>query len=205
MNEGRLIVTTGASRSGKTAITVQETKASSRLLVWDPKGKWATDAHCQKVISRRELVSLIKSRTSGRFAYNHFSAEEFDFFCQAAFAWGRQGHDIRKQTDVVLEEIANVTSPAKAPPGAHRLISQGLEFGINIHAITQRPSESDKTCIGNASIIRTFRMSRAQDRKYMAAELDVDPAELQKLQTLDWIARDMNTHEITRGKLTFPR
>ncbi|NRD74075.1 hypothetical protein HQQ94_12680 [Shewanella sp. VB17] len=47
-----------------------------------------------------------------------------------------------------------------------------------IFSLTQRPTESDKTAIGNATIFRTGRLKRLDDRKMVAKELDVPLSEL---------------------------
>jgi hypothetical protein len=127
------------------------------------------------------------------------SAKDFDFFAEGAFWFGRQCGGCT----VVAEEIANVTSPGKAAAGWHRLISQGLEFGIDIHAITQRPAESDKTCIGNCSVLRTFPMRRANDRRYIAAELDVHVDTVNDLKEAHYLSRDMKTGALREGRLSF--
>lgn len=200
-NDGDLIVTCGASRSGKTAITREETADAQRLIVWDPKGSWAREARCQRVDNMQALLSRI-CKTPGplRIALVTPDRGAFDLWAEAAYWWGRLAPCV-----VVAEEIANVTAPAKAPPGWHLLLSQGLEFGIDIHALTQRPAESDKTAIGNATLLRTFAMRRARDRQYIAAELDIDQADVAKLAELEYIGRNMRNGAMLNARLNFAR
>lgn len=201
--DGTLIVTAGASRSGKTLLTRTETTKAKRLLVWDPKGAWAREDHCQPVTSRRALLAAIKAtRYTGpaRLAFISPARSDFGFWASTAFWWCRAA-----AATVVAEETANVTNPAKAPDGWHLLLSQGLEFGATIHAITQRPAESDKTAIGNASIIRCFRCSRARDRAYMAAEMDCAVEKINALEQLEYWQKDHRTGELTGHKLKAPR
>lgn len=103
---------------------------------------------------------------------------------------------------MVAEEIADVTSPGKAPDARGLLVRQGLGWGINIYAITQRPAESDKTVMGNATYFHAHAMSRSKDRKYMAEEMDLPVEQLAALQPLQWIER-WNTGAVKRGTLRF--
>jgi hypothetical protein len=121
--------------------------------------------------------------------------EMFEFLAKCAFAWTNAA--------VVAEETADVTSPSKAPPNWGQLIRRGRARGLApIFALTQRPAESDKTAIGNATLIRVGRMARDADRKMMARELDVDHRILTRLLPLDFVERNMAINEVKRGNLT---
>ena len=61
--------------------------------------------------------------------------------------------------------------------------------------------ESDKTALGNATIIRCGRLSCAADSRMMAAEMDISPSVLAKLVRLDYVMKDMNTNEVVKGNL----
>lgn len=199
--DGKLYVTTGRSRSGKTEITRRETANSPRLSVWDPKGQWAKKDRCERVTTRRELLRLMRNQAGPlRLAFVSPEPADFDFWAQATFWWSRLS-----AADCVAEEIANVTSPAKAPVGWHLLLSQGLEFGGDIHALTQRLSESDKTAVGNATLLRTFQLSRAKDRKYVAEEFDVPAEQVAALGHVEYLERDMRTGEVSKKRLNFAR
>ena len=106
---------------------------------------------------------------------------------------------------LVVEELADVTSPGKAPEGWGELIRKGRHYGGSIYALTQRPAESDKTIAGNADIIHTGRLSFPRDRKTMAEYLDVPVSKITALPSLHWIERDMRTRELRTGVLTFSR
>jgi hypothetical protein len=125
---------------------------------------------------------------------------EFDAFCRLAWVWIRAARGA-----LVIEELASVTTPGKAPPAWGDIVRAGLRYGPSLYALTQRPSESDKTVMGNATVIHSHAMARANDRRYMAAELDTDPAELAKLRPLEWVERDRRTGELRRGKVRFLR
>ncbi|MCL1072999.1 hypothetical protein [Shewanella dokdonensis] len=87
----------------------------------------------------------------------------FEFWAACAFAWCN--------ACIVAEELADVTTAGKAPPHWGQVVRRGRARGLApIFAITQRPSESDKTTVGNATLVRCGRLNRANDRKYMAQE-----------------------------------
>ena len=89
------------------------------------------------------------------------------------------------------------------------LLRRGLKYGITIYAVTQRPSESDKTAIGNATHIHLCRMTRNQDRRYMAAEMDIPVEKITSMSGdadnggLMFIQRDMRLGVVRYGTLTF--
>ncbi len=193
--DGSLYVVTGASRTGKTTWVVGRVKNARRLLVWDSVGEWADRFGCERVRSVAELSRVIFRR--GRFAYDvPCTPENFAAFCRAAWIYIRAN-----QGAVVVEELADVTSPGKAPVYWGELIRKGLRYGPEIYALTQRPSESDKTVMGNASVLHVHQMARDEDTKYMARELRCDVSKVDALAPFEWIERDRRTRELTTGRL----
>ena len=182
-NDGRLIVVTGASRTGKTACSLQEVRNDKRVIAWDPQGDWLS-AGFEQITDAGELVARLSNHKGGaRICYKRpKSTPEFEIWAELAMLWG-----CLEPCTVVAEELAWVTNPNKAPPMWHELVTGGLKYGIRIIAITQRPSESDKTIMGNTSTYRCFRMQRANDRKYMAHEMDIDVAQITALKDLQYI------------------
>lgn len=201
MKDGKLIVVTGRTRSGKTLSTRRATAQETRLLVWDPKGKWAELDHCRALYTRQELFELAGAGAAGRFAFIGQDRATFNFWAEAAYWWGRVAALRGARSVIVAEELSAFTSAGKAPAGWHLLLTQGLEFGLDIWCLVQRPAESDKTCIGNATRLKCFAMTRALDCAYMARELDCDAAEIQALRPLEFIERDMVSGARTRGKI----
>ncbi|MCT7946897.1 hypothetical protein [Shewanella septentrionalis] len=61
--------------------------------------------------------------------------------------------------------------------------------------------KSNKSALGNATIIRCGRQSRAADRRMMAAEMDISPSVLAKLVPLDNVMKDMNTNQVVKGNI----
>lgn len=201
--EGKLAVYTGASRQGKTAAVKQRIRNDRRVIVWSVKE--AIDRYANvwpdtvRARTPAELLAAIKTHATrpARLVYLPSSMKDFGWWARCAYTWGKCA-----ACTVVAEEIADVTSPGKAPEAWGILVRQGLGWGIDIYAVTQRPAESDKTVMGNATFFHCHAMSRAKDRKYMAEEMDVDVAELAALKQLEWIQR-WNTGAVRRGTLRF--
>lgn len=199
--DGKLTVVTGRTRSGKTLSTRLAVKAERRLLVFDPKGKWAELDRCQPILSRAELLKIARRGLAGRFAFISQSRADFGFWAEACYWWARVAQVKGARSVVVAEELSAFTTPGKAPAGWHLLLTQGLEFATDIWALVQRPAESDKTCIGNATRLRAFAMTRAADCAYLARELDCEPGEIARLKPLSYVERDMLTGRLTRSRV----
>lgn len=194
--DGRLVVVCGASRSGKTAWTAQQVSRAGRVLVWDVVGEWADRYRCERVTTLADLAARVKAGGSGRLAF-YGSPPQFEQFCRLAWVWLRMARGV-----LVVEELADVTNPGKAPLAWGEIVRKGLRYGVEVFALTQRPSESDKSSIGNASVIHSHRMARDADRRYIAAELGVPVAEVEALQPLYWIERD-SVGAVRRGRVRF--
>lgn len=199
--DGSLTVITGATGSGKTLYALTVAKAAPRLIVWDVEGQYRDQAQCQAAQSRADLVRLARDGRVRRIAYQAPpSPAEFEFFCRVAWLWLQLAPAV-----VIVEELADVTSPAKAPATWGVIVRRGRKYGAKVLAVTQRPAESDKSCIGNAAAIVCFRASRAQDRDYMARELDVPADRVAALRPLEYLRRDLKTGEVRPGRVRPPR
>lgn len=203
--DGELFTVCGASRSGKSVFVMERTRARQRVIVWDIEGQYEG----QRVTNKAELLRVIKAKAGAdraRICYTGALAD-FDFFCRCAFVFVRAGYLAGLASCVIVEELADVTSPGKAPEGWGVLIRRGLKYGADIFAITQRPSESDKTSLGNSSLIHCCRLSSVRDCRYMADMLALHPDQVQALKSektrLEFIQRDMRTGKNNKGFLSF--
>lgn len=208
MNEaGRLVAVMGASRSGKSAYVNHATKREPRL-VWDIKGEYSGHTIAR---DPKTLATLIRAKPSQHLVYVPRDLSEFEFFCTAARAWIKTLYAHGNRGAVILEETADVTSPGKAPPAYGILLRRYLAFGSDIYAITQRPAESDKTSIGNASEMRICRISLARDRKAAADNSGIPLPEIEKLRAdhdagrYDYIHADVGRGRWWSGNLQFPK
>lgn len=201
--DGRLYVIGGASRSGKTAWTVKEVAKQARVIVWDAEEQWATLPGFKKITTRAELLKAIHLKGNARLAFvpSGDLKSLFDLWAGCAYYWGRYHGGCH----VVAEELADVTSPGKAPGNWGLLIRRGLKRGVSIYAISQRWAEADKTAIGNASQFVCFRMSSTLDIAYVAKRTRINADEMLGLKPLEYVTYDVASGQQTKNKLTFRR
>lgn len=184
----------GRRRSGKSAWVKRRIAGMRRVLVWDYTGEYGREVSNMRAVgSRLDLIRILRRYKNARVAFFPRDPGHFDWFCRAALAWGN--------CTVVVEELASVTQPGKAPRAWGDVIRLSAHRQLTVIGITQRPAEIDKTIIGNASTIHYCPLARAQDVKYMADEMRLTVPELDGLRLCHWIERDTGSGAITRGKL----
>lgn len=200
-DDGCLYVIGGASRSGKTAWTKKAVSKSRRITAWDPEDQWAQLPGWTKVTTRKALNEALTKPGNFKVAYVAGSnlAAEFDHWAKAVMYAGRYVAPLA----AIAEELADVTTPGKAPDGWGILVRRGLKRGIDIYAISQRWAEADKTAVGNASMFVLFRQSSGDDVAYLARKTRVPKDKLDGLQPLEFVIKDAATGKETAGKLTF--
>lgn len=200
--DGRLYVIAGASRSGKTAWTRRALAKAGRVIVWDPEDQWAQLPGFRKITRRADLLAACQKPGPVKLAYvaGGDLVGAFDFFAGCAYYAGRY---VDTQLDVVAEELADVTTPSKAPGNWGILLRRGMKRGISIWAISQRWAEADKTAVGNASDFVIFRQSSGDDVRYLSRKTRIDEAEMGGLVPLQFVKLDALTGKIERGKLKF--
>ncbi|MEW8027427.1 MAG: hypothetical protein AB2766_12645 [Candidatus Thiodiazotropha endolucinida] len=184
----------GGAGSGKSAWVKRQIENERRVLIWDVNDEYQG----VRVTNRRDLINAVKGNKTKTFRIRYVPPEvtqdEFSFWCDVAFIAGNLA--------AVAEETADVTSPGKAPPGWGKLVRRSRHQRVKVYGITQRPAESDKTIIGNATLIHCCMLKRAQDRVYMAKEMGVSFEEVNQLKPLEWIEVS-DSGQKTKGKLTF--
>lgn len=200
-NDGRLYVIAGASRSGKTAWTKRAVSKRRRIFAYDPEAQWCELPGWRKVTTRAELLDIAKRPGAAKVAFvpGGKIKTEFGFWCECVFYSTRYV----QPTDAIAEELADVSTPQKAPDEWGILVRRGLKRGGNIYAISQRWSEADKTAFGNASDYVVFRQSSGDDVRYLARKTRIQEQEIDGLAPLQFVHMDALTGGITRGKLTF--
>lgn len=199
--DGRLYVIAGASRSGKTAWTKKNVGKARRVFAWDPEAQWCELPGWKKVTTRAQLLAATQAPGPQRVAYVAGGSlqAEFDFWAGCVMYAGRYVAPL----DAIAEELADVTTPSKAPGNWGILIRRGLKRGITIWCISQRWSEADKTAVGNASDFVIFRQSSGDDVRYLARKTRVAEIEINDLIPLQFVHMDALTGKINRGKLRF--
>lgn len=200
-DDGRLVVVAGASRSGKTAYVKNAVRKSRRVFAWDPEDQWAQLPGWQRVTTRRQLLAAMEYGGAQKVAFvvGGDLKGAFNFWAGVVLHAGRYVAPL----DAIAEELADVTTPAKAPGNWGILLRRGLKRGINIFAVSQRWAEADKTAMGNASEFVIFRQATAPDARYMSRYTRVPEGEINGLPPLYFVKYDAVTQKIERGQLRF--
>lgn len=199
--DGQLVVISGSSRCGKTAKTTRLVRPFKTVFIWDIEAQWCKLQGYKKVSSLAELKRIAVSGKEGRYAYVSGGnlKEEFELFCMCVFFYGQYFGECA----VVAEELADVTTTAKAGDNWGMLCRRGLKRGISIFAISQRWAEADKTAFGNASDYYIFTQSSLDDARYMSKKTGVELERIWNLNPLDFLHFQKFGRVVTGGKVTF--
>lgn len=184
----------GGTGSGKTTWILKNRlpKTERSVIVWDGKDEHGHGNGVERITSPAALAARLAKSNTGRIAFVS-TPDTFGFFCRAVWAWG---HCL-----CLVEELADVTTPAKAPRSWGELIRKGRAHGIRTISTTQRPQEIDKTIIGNAADVMIGFMPLEPDRKYIANRIGFPMDELNAMDVGDWLYRVLPRGEIERGNL----
>ncbi len=171
----------GASGSGK-GVSIREHMGATkpkRLMVWDPLHEYGGFA--RRVDSLAKLARAVKA---GNFAVSYYPGpnvkdfpEKFAMFCRIAFAAGN--------LTMLVEELADVTSPSHAPLEWSNCTRKGRHRGLRIVAASQRPASIDKDFLGNCTYIRCFTLRYPADRAALAGAMDVPLPDINSLSTVE--------------------
>lgn len=197
-NEASITAAIGASGSGKSAWIKEGLRraAPTRLLVWDPQGEYSTFGRAYT--DRVRLLDAVVKAPAFAAVYQpgdrqSLYAERFDWFCRLAYALG--------DLALVVEELADVTQPSRAPDGWSVVTRKGRHKALRVVAASQRPASVDKDFFGNCTLIHCGRLNYEADLRTMANVLRVEAPELAGLEPLAWVERNMLTGELRRGAL----
>lgn len=200
--DGKIVAVTGASGSGKTAWLKRKIVQYDRQLIWDPQFQY--DEGRIVVTDKEGLLRAIQKPTI-KITYQPSDVDDFGFWAECAFIFAQVGAGLGKMTCIVAEEIADVTNPGKAPKEWGVLVRRVRAFGGVVFAITQSPSESDKTVFRNAMEIHCCALGNPPDRKRMAVYLDLPLSDIVGINRgkLGFIHKDMLSQKVTKGYLKF--
>lgn len=200
-NSADIIAVIGASGSGK-GVYIKNywlKKSDKRLMVWDYMREYAPFVtQCTA-----ELGPVIAAVKGPKFQVaflpsyeDKARAKQFDIFCKAAVHAGNVA--------VIVEELSFVTSPSFAPAGWKMVSSVGRHKGLRVIGASQRPAQVDKAFWSNCTEIHCGRLTYLNDQKVMADVLGVEIEEIKALLKLQYIHKNMETKEITRGFVKHP-
>lgn len=181
----------------------------SRLLIWDPMEEYAE--HGDVFSSQAELIEAVRHASEFQAIYrpgdqlSTFGAK-FDRLCRLAWALGN--------LTFVVDELADVTTPTRAPDAWGAITRRGRHRGIRCIAASQRPASVDKSLFSNLTFVHVGRLTYGADQEVMAAVLSLGPVQVGERQVsgpqqiaglldLEFFERNMLTGEGRRSRLAF--
>lgn len=167
---------------GKTHALLRRLAGFDRVIVWDMKGEYSRDLGFERVPGAG-LYDRLRAGP-GRISVTSHDPRHFQNFCTLAHWWGACA--------VVAEELADVTRPGKAPLEWGIVLRRGRDRALSVFAVSQRPTECDTTIFGLRTYTAAFYLPRANDRAYMARELDTDRRRLDALKPHQFLERNGN-------------
>jgi hypothetical protein len=189
----------GSTGSGKSAWVKQALlkKGDKRLAIWDYKREYGADFANLVTENLGAAVRAMNRpgfKVSFRPSFNDKTrAEQFNVFCKAVWH--------AKNAICLVEELAMVTTPQRAPEGWKQLTCTGRSEGITIIGLSQRPAQVDKDFFDNCTELHCGFLAGKRSRQVMADELGVTEAEISALGNLEYIHKKLRTKEITWGKV----
>jgi hypothetical protein len=194
----------GASGVGKGIWLKQQLKRLNppRLVIWDFKKEY--DGWGKLVTSLREVRAAMMKAGEGPLRIRYVTQKsgrkdmqaDFEALCDLVYAW--------QHCVFIAEELVNVTTPSWAPGSWLKMTTSGRHEGIHIIGVTQSPALVDKTFLGNATLVHACWLKQARHRKVVAADIDIDVAELDGLLKYQYIEKNTDTREVVRGVVYEP-
>lgn len=173
----------------------------ARLVIWDVVDEY--ERHARQVASFKDLLRAIAAPT---FAVRYVPRSrkdkdlraEFETFCLIAYA--------ATGATIVVEELADVTSPGYAPPAWSKLNTRGRHHqGLTIYFCSQSPAWIDKKALGNATHLHVGYLGEEAHRRAAAAAMGpTTPAEIDGLVQGEFIEYVKATKAVTRGRVSIP-
>lgn len=198
VNTARVVAAIGTTGSGKSLWLKQglAAKMPARLLVWDPQGEYS--AFGRTYVDRAALLADVRAAKSFAAIYQpgdriSLYAKRFAWFCRLAYALGR--------LSFVVEELADVTTPSRAPDAWSVITRKGRHKALSVYATTQRPASVDKDFFGQCTLVHCGRLTYAGDLATMSGVLGVSRDQIAGLGDLAYIERDIRTGERREGVL----
>ena len=172
----------------------------TRLVIWDTNDEY--DRAARPVAS---FDALLRTIAAPAFAVRYVPQGktdkamrgEFEAFCTLAIA--------AVGATIVVEELADVTSPSYAPPAWRKLNTRGRHHqGLTLYWCSQSPAFVDKSSLGNATHMHVGYLGEPRHRQAAAAHIGCRPEDIDALQQGDFIEYVKATKERTTGRVSIP-
>jgi len=131
-------------------------KPETRLVVWDTPADWQPARTKIHGDIRKLRAALLRPHFRIAFRPDIYELKnQFDEFNKLVFAVGRM--------TAIYDELNMVTIPNHTPPSFMNMTSRSRHRGIKMIGMTQRPSETGKSFISNATEIYAGNLAEPAD------------------------------------------
>lgn len=192
-----------ASEMGK-GVWLKQVLAAERpakLLIWDTNDEY--DRLARAVPS---FTAMLAGMAAPRFALRFTSKAkkdkdlraDFEDFCTIAYA--------AAGATIVVEELADVTSPSYAPPAWRKLNTRGRHHqGLTLYWCSQSPAFIDKASLGNATHMHVGYLGEPRHRQAAAAHMGCRPEDIDALKQFEFLEYVKAEKLLSTGKVSRPR
>ncbi len=168
-----ITIVIGSSGAGKSSWIKQAIKQRRKALIFDIEGEYAAPVRATNIPDLADAIIASADGGPGVIAYTG-EAEDFPAFCDAAL--------YAKGFCIVVEELAELVPPGKAPKSWGRLTRTMRKRGASIIAATIHPAETDKTVLRNATKKIILWMNTQADRDYVCKVCGVEAQQIDRIQ-----------------------
>lgn len=171
-----------------------------RLLIWDTNDEY--DRQARACGSFRELLTgMAAPRYALRFTSKARKDKElrqdFEDFCTIAYA--------AANSTIVVEELADVTSPSYAPPAWRKLNTRGRHHqGLILYWCSQSPAFVDKSSLGNATHMHVGYLGEPRHRQAAAAHMGCRAEDIDALKQFEYLEYIKAEKLLSMGKVSRP-
>lgn len=170
-------------------------KRGVRLLVWDSYESHNVNYFRNRAEFARNVLAAVKSGKGFRLGLSvNPTVENFEWFCEVVWA----ALDGKKDTLIVIEELADVSSSGKPSNEFGRLIRVGRKYGAVLMPATQRPQDISKTLFTQVSRMWCGLVS-SYDQPYVEKNMGLDKGVLQTIKPESYEFFYAHGHDIQQG------
>ena len=195
------ILVTGTSGCGKTTLAekILRTEKARWKFVYDHQGEFSQRFKVKAAASPEALIDATAKGGIICFdpleAFPGKAAEGFAFFCDYVFSVASR---LTGRKILFCDELQKLIDNKNEPIELLTVCETGRRFEIDFLTISQAPNRIHNAVRNQFTKVFTFRQSDANAIKYLE-ENGFDAEKIRNLsaQKHEWIARDLNTGEIT--------
>jgi DNA helicase HerA-like ATPase len=205
-NKNLVVLVVGCSGSGKSTFAIRFLLNGKFVVVFifDPRGEYALRFNRRAARTVAELHASIGTGFvifDPHFLYPGDTEKALADFCE--FAWHASAK-MSGQKILFVDEVWKHCSPNQIPKPLAMVLMDGRKNGIGSLLTTHRPNKLNDAIAGEATELISFSLNGHLKLDYLRKNFDEFPVdELPNLPTLHYVAQNLDSGGIYRGKLTF--